>query len=518
MGIVDLDRESCYRAFLSRDPRFDGRFFVGVRTTRVYCRPVCPARMPREENVVFFRCAAAAEEGGFRPCRRCRPEAAPGTPAWNGSSTTVARALRLIADGGLDGQGVPDLAGRLGVGERHLRRLFARHLGASPLSVARTRRVHFARNLIDETDLPMGRVATCSGFTSIRQFNHDVRRTFGRSPTDLRRRSRSGEGERPGSVLSLRLPYRPPFEWEHFVRYLGPRALPGVEAIDAGLYRRTTHAGGGAGWVSVRPVPGANHLLLEVHAPDYQERLIDLVERARRVFDLRAEPARIAEDLSRDPRLAPLVAARPGLRVPGAWCAFELAVRAILGQQVSVGAATALAGRLIERFGEPLPGEPAGGLTHLFPGPETIADADLAGLGMPESRAEAIRALARACADCSLDLPGLRGHADAVAVLASLPGVGPWTAEYIALRALGEPDAFPADDLGLRKAVSDGGSPVPAAALEAMAEAWRPWRGYAAMHLWTSLPGLPARERRERHAIPDRRASVAPRAAGGGGW
>ncbi|MGD8377384.1 MAG: AlkA N-terminal domain-containing protein, partial [Acidobacteriota bacterium] len=485
---MDLDRDSCYRAFTSRDPRFDGRFFVGVRTTGIYCRPICPARTPRATNVEFFPCAAAAEESGFRACRRCRPETAPGTPAWNGSSTTVARALRLIRDGALDEAGLPELAARLGVGERHLRRLFTRHLGASPLAVARTRRVHFARRLIDETDLPMGHVANGSGFRSVRQFNHDVRRTFHASPTELRRRVRREAADAEG--ITLHLPYRPPLDWGQFVAYLELRALPGVEAIDASGYRRAVRGRNGPGLLEVSPVPSADRLRLHV-VVDGESDLIGIVERVRRLFDLETDPAPIAAHLRRDPILRPRVDARPGLRVPGAFDPLEVAVRAVLGQQVTVRGATTIAGRLVRRFGEPL-ATPRAGLTHLFPSPETLAEADLAALGMPGRRAAAIRGLAAAVARGTLDLSAMATREEAVRALAALPGLGSWTAEYVALRAMACPDAFPAGDLGLRKAVSTTGEPASARELAVRAESWRPWRGYAAMHLW-SEPGIARR-------------------------
>jgi AraC family transcriptional regulator of adaptative response / DNA-3-methyladenine glycosylase II len=479
------DFDSCYRALKSRDGRFDGRFFVGVVTTGIYCRPICPAPTPLAKNVRFFACAAAAAEAGFRPCKRCRPEKAPGTPAWLGTSATVSRALRLIADGALDEEGVDELADRLGVGARQLRRLFAQHLGASPAAVAQTRRVHFARKLIDETELPLIQVAFQAGFGSVRQFNHAVRTAFGKSPLQIRRALRAKELPGPDGDLQLRLPFRPPLDWPSLLGFLRPRAIPGVEAIDARSYRRTIALGGSAGVLEVHPVDGQTCLVLRLRLATPAE-LMAVVERVRRLFDLGADPLPITRQLRSDPCLRRAVDAHPGLRVPGAWDGFELAVRAILGQQVSVVAASTLSGRLVRLLGQPLPRGSEDSLTHLFPGPEVLADADLSSLGVPRVRCEAIRQLAAALCDGELALDGTDGLEAITTRLCQLPGVGPWTAHYIAMRALGEPDAFPASDLGLRRALAPGGKPVTAAELARHAEAWRPWRAYAAMYLWKS--------------------------------
>jgi AraC family transcriptional regulator of adaptative response / DNA-3-methyladenine glycosylase II len=491
----DLDRERCYAALRSRDARFDGRFFVGVRTTGVFCRPVCPARTPKLANVRFFACAAAAQAEGFRPCKRCRPETSPGTPAWLGSSATVSRALRLIAEGGLDEAPVDAFAARLGVGDRQLRRLFARHLGASPAEIARARRVHFARRLIDETALPMTEVAHSAGFRSIRDFNFAVRATFGRSPRELRRGRAprvADRGRHGARDLAVRLPYRAPLDFAGLLDFLRLRAIPGVEQVGADRYRRTIAQDGAAGAIEVRAVPGEDELEMRVRLPAYGG-LIGIVERARRIFDLGADPLQIAGALRRDPRLAPLLRRAPGLRVPGAWDGFELAVRAVLGQQVSVQGATTLAGRLVERFGRPVEGL-GEGLTRVFPSAEALAEADLARIGIPGARAETLRALARAVAGGGLRLHAAQGLDEAVARLVAIPGIGPWTAHYVAMRALGEPDAFPAGDLGLRRALARGG-PLPSAReVERIAEAWRPWRAYAAVALWT-VPQRPAKEK-----------------------
>jgi AraC family transcriptional regulator of adaptative response / DNA-3-methyladenine glycosylase II len=493
---MTLDPDVCYRALRSRDPRFDGRFFTGVLTTGIYCRPVCPARTPQRRNVRFYASAAAAADEGFRPCRRCRPEAAPGTAAWSGTSAAVARALRLIGEGVLDTGSVGELAGRVGLGERQLRRLFVQHLGAGPLAVAATRRAHLAKKLLDETDLPATRIAFAAGYASVRRFNAAVRDAFQASPRELRAARRRGGAVRPADAtgaVELRLAYRPPLDWGALLAFLAPRALPGVEEVEptgprkrsgrGGCYRRVACFDGECGVVAVRDAGDSRHLVLQVPA-NLTRAIAVLATRARRLFDLDADPAAIRTHLRRDPALRPRV--RPGLRVPGAWDGFEVAVRAILGQQVSVAGATTLAGRLVERFGTPLPeAAAAGSLTRVFPDAAALAGADLRAIGLPAARARAIAALAEAVAAGRLVLAP---HADpdkTRTALLALPGVGPWTAAYLALRALGDPDALPASDLGLRRALagSDGSLPAPAE-IEARAEAWRPWRGYAALALW----------------------------------
>lgn len=479
---AELSRQHCYRALSSRDSRFDGRFFVGVRTTGVYCRPVCPAPTPRLRNVEFYPCAAAAEEAGFRPCRRCRPETAPGTPAWVGSTATVRRALRLIAGGALDGKGVDSLAERLGVGSRQVRRLFSEHLGASPLAVARTRRVHFARRLIDETDLPMSEVALAAGFSSIRQFNHAIRGCFERTPSRLRRDAGQHRRAARDEPLTLRLSFRQPFDWDALLTFLAPRAIPGVERVEDGIYERALHIDGAPARVRVGRAAAGSQLMVRLSAPAGAA-LLPVVERVRRLFDLGADPHRIAADLRRDPRIRGRIAALPGLRVPGAWDGFEFAVRAILGQQVTVKGATTLTGRLVESFGQTL--EPCDeGPSRLFPTPETLAEADLTAIGLPGARARSVSALSRAVAGGELDLEPGAPLAETLTTLRAIPGIGVWTAQVVAMRALGEPDAFPAGDLGLRRALGQGGRFLPARDLQARAEAWRPWRAYAAMWLW----------------------------------
>lgn len=479
-NVVKLDPLILYRAVESRDRRFEGRFVIGVVTTGVYCRPGCPARIPKRENVRFYACGPAAEDAGFRPCLRCRPEASSGAPLLLGTGATVARALRLIDGGSLDGAGVPDLADRLGVGERHLRRLFAEHLGTSPLSVARSRRVHFAKKLIDETTLPMTEIAASSGFSSIRRFNAELSALYGESPRTIRRAHGESSG-RSGEIV-LRLAYRSPYDWAAIAGFLGARATPGIESFSGKWYRRSVAIDGAVGVIAIAPQSGKSFLELRADA-SLSRVLFRVALRAGRVFDVRADPSAIAEHLGRDRRLARAVAKRPGLRVPGAWDPFELAVRAILGQQVSVKGATTLAGRLVRAFGAPL-AKPDGNLTHVYPTPAALAKADVASIGLPRARAETIRRLAAAVASGELPLDETIGEDDARARLATIPGIGAWTIEYIAMRAFAAPDAFPSSDLGIRRALAQGESMPHAAEVERIAEAWRPWRAYAAMHLW----------------------------------
>ena len=473
---MELNSDICYRAVQSRDPRFDGRFFTGVKTTGIYCRPVCPATTPSRKNVDFYWCAAAAEKAGFRPCKRCRPETSPGTPAWLGTSATVSRALHYIGEGCLDSGTVEDLAFRLGMGGRHLTRLFEDHLGAAPVAVAQTRRVHFARNLIEQTDLPMARIALAAGFGSVRRFNVLVKKVFHATPSQLRQRA--GTVSATGNTLVYRLAYRPPYEWAALASFLKGRAIPGVELVTPEAYRRTIAVNGKSGILEVGPIAGKDHLLLSVSLQDL-DGVIGLVSRVRRMFDCSADPAAIGDHLAADPLLAPLVRRRPGLRLPSAWDPFEMTVRAILGQQVSVAAATTIAGRLVDRLGTPI-ASPQEGLTHLFPSPATVAAADLAGLGLTTRRAETVKVFAAAVASGRLVLDAPLGVEEFAARMAALPGIGPWTAQYVAMRALGEPDGFPASDLGLKHA-------SPGVDLATRSENWRPWRSYAALHLWASL-------------------------------
>jgi len=479
---MDMDDDVCYRAMATRDSRFDGRLFVAVRTTGIYCRPICPARTPSRENVKFYPSAAAAQAAGFRPCLRCRPEVSPDTGSWRGSSNTVTRALALIEAGALDSGDVDALADRLAVGERQLRRLFQKHLGAAPIAVAQTRRVLMAKQLLHETRLLMTEVAMAAGFGSVRRFNETFRQLFNRPPAALRR-SREGHAAARDTV-TLRLAYRPPYDWDAMIGFLLRRAIPGVEVATPGRYARSIELDGRHGRIAGEP--GAGHTLTATIRFPCMAALPAIIARIRRVFDLSADPVVIGAQLAEDPVLAPLIAARPGLRVPGAWDGFELAVRAVLGQQITVVAASGLAGKLVQAYGAPLATQ-ADGLTHVFPRPERLAATNLATLGMPGARARALSGLAAAAAADPAIFHPRRDLDDALAQLRKLSGIGEWTAQYIAMRQLREPDAFPAADIGLMRAMADAGGkrPTPAQLL-ARAERWRPWRAYAALHLWAS--------------------------------
>ena len=499
---MDLDVDACYCAFSTRDARFDGRLFAGVRTTRTYCRPICSARMPKRENMTFYPTAAAAQEAGFRPCLRCRPEAAPEFAAWRGTSNTVSRALALIDAGALDEAGIDRLAGRLGVGERQLRRLFRQHLGASPVSVAQTRRVLMAKHLIHETRLSMAEVALASGFGSIRRFNEIFQRLFGRPPGALRRVAVGDVTAGPKSEVIVRLSYRPPYDWPAIASFLKARAIPGVEVVSSDRYARTIEIDGVHGLVAVEPASG-NALRVAIQFSRLSA-LPAIIARLRRVFDLAADPQAICTHLAKDPVLAPLVAARPGLRVPGAWDGFELAVRAVLGQQITMAATVGLAGKLVGRYGLPLAGGlETEGLTHVFPRAERLRSAPLTALGMPRNRAVTLTALAAAVAENPTVFGAGRSVTECVAQLRALPGIGEWTAQYIAMRELREPDAFPAGDIGLLRALVDAeGKKLTSRELLARAEHWRPWRAYAAQHLWAA--GTPPEQIRPRQRVSSR--------------
>lgn len=470
-----LDWRVCSRARLSRDARFDGKFYIGVLGSRVYCRPICPAPTAKEKNCRYFPTAAAAAEAGFRPCLRCRPESCPGTPAGMGTSNTVARALRLIGESGLDDGGVEWLADRLGVGSRHLRRLFVRHLGATPIAVAQTRRMHFAKKLIDETDLPMNQVAIASGFGSVRRFNAGIQKMYHRTPSQIRHLARK-TGIRTGDHYCFRLSFRPPYHWQAMLDFLAPRATPGVELVEDSVYRRTVSVNGIDGYFEVS-LDEHDALLVRIDFPDPRS-LFGIVERIRAIFDVNADWSSITRTLRGDQMVGAIVNSQPGIRVPGCWNGFELAVRAILGQQVTVRGATSLAGRLTAEFGRTFRGPT--GLTYLFPSPEVLSNAKLTSIGLTTSRAETIRALARSVSSGRIKFEGVVDSDDFLRRLCELPGIGAWTAQYIAMRALGEPDAFPSSDLGLLRASAIASSRE----LESRAEPWRPWRSYAAMYLW----------------------------------
>jgi AraC family transcriptional regulator of adaptative response / DNA-3-methyladenine glycosylase II len=481
--VTALAPDVCYRALVARDARFDGLFFVGVETTGIYCRPVCRARTPRRDRCVFFRTAAEAEEAGFRSCFRCRPELAPGAAPVDALSRVVAAASRRIEEGALSPDGsVDDLASELGISGRHLRRAMQAELGVSPLALAASRRLALARQLIVDTALPMTEVAFASGFRSLRRFNAAVKARYARAPSAMRRIAHDGA---PGTeALTVTLAYRPPYDWSAILSHLAARAIPGVELVRDGVYLRTAALGGQRGWLAVEALPGRAALRATV-SMSLRGALMTLVARLRRLFDLDAEPHAIAAHLARDPRLARHVRARPGLRVAGAFDPFEAAARAVLGQQVSLAAARTLAGRLATSLGDPV-ATPHEGLTRVFPTAGRVAASpvrDLArAVGVPARRAETLSTLAGAIASGRLVLD-LGEPARVVDQVVALPGVGPWTASYLAMRVLGWPDAFPEGDLGLRKAL--GG--VSEREVRARAERWRPWRAYGATHLWTEL-------------------------------
>lgn len=477
-----LDRASCYRALAAKDARFDGMFFTGVKTTGIYCRPVCAVRTPREASCLFFGTAAAAEAAGFRPCLRCRPELAPYALQQN-----LAHAVwQQIAAGALNDGDVERLAAQVGLSSRQLRRLLLQHFGVTPVELAQTQRLLFAKKLLQETALPMADIAFAAGFGSVRRFNALFALRYRMAPTALRRAA-VWEGGTP-DALTLRLAYRPPLDWQRMLRYFSTRAVPGVEAVLAErepAYLRSVRIDGRVGWLRATHLPQRQQLLLEV-APALAPLLMPLLARVRSQFDLDANPAVIEAHLRGDALLAGRIAALPGLRVPGAFDAFELAVRAVLGQQVSVAGATTLAGRLVRRFGEPAI-TPFVQVTHHFPDAGVLARAEaneIAAIGVPQARALAIHSLAQFAADGGLHVPPGATLDDAVARLKSVRGIGDWTAHYIALRALRFPDAFPAGDLGLQKAATGTAARLTERQLALRAHDWSPWRGYAALALW----------------------------------
>jgi AraC family transcriptional regulator of adaptative response / DNA-3-methyladenine glycosylase II len=488
--VEPLDPEVCYRALRTHDARFDGRLFVGVTSTGIYCRPICPARPAKRENCVFFTSAAAAQDAGFRPCLRCRPESAPELATWRGTSNTVHRGLALIAEGALDGDASVDaLAERLGIGERQLRRLFDQHLGVSPIAVAQTRRVLFAKQLIHDSRLPMAEIALAAGFGSVRRFNETFQQLFRRPPSALRRKAivAAHEGSVADTGVTVRLRYRPPYDWAAMQAYLRGRAIEGVERLDGERYVRSVSHDGEVGTVEIVHVAARESVAATIRFPSVRA-LPAIIARVRRVFDLGADVASIGAHLAQDRLLAPLVAKRPGLRVPGGWDGFELAVRAVLGQQVTVEAGRRLAGQLVQLCGDVVPGDRGErGVSRVFPTAAQVAAADLSELGMPGARRATLGAIARAAlAEPRLFEP-LATIEETVARLCAIRGVGDWTAHYIALRGAREPDAFPASDVGLLRGAADrrGVRPSPVA-LAARAERWRPWRAYAAQHLWAA--------------------------------
>lgn len=482
------DFERCYRAVQSKDARFDGWFVTAVLTTRIYCRPSCPVRPPFARNVRFYPTAAAAQRAGFRACKRCRPDASPGSPDWNVRGDVVARAMRLIADGTVDRDGVGGLAAHLGYTTRQLERLLQAEVGAGPLALARAQRSQTARLLIETTDLSFGEVAFAAGFSSIRQFNDTVRLVFDSTPTDLRNRAAArlgalGAGATSPGTVCLRLPVRTPFAYEGVFGHLAAGAVPGCEEVRDGAYRRSLRLPAGNAVVAL--TPAVDHVRCVLVLDDFRD-LTTAIARCRRLLDLDADPEAIVDTLSRDPLLAPVVAKAPGQRIPRAVDEAELAVRAVLGQQVSTKAARTHVGRLVRAYG-PTVHDPEGALTHAFPSVEQLAEIDPVHLAVPTARRRTMTALVAGLLDGSVVLDAGSDWDSARTQLLALPGVGPWTAEVIAMRGLGDPDAFPASDLGLQLAAKQLGLPTNQRKLIEHSAHWRPWRSYATQHLWTTL-------------------------------
>ncbi|MEW1682794.1 AlkA N-terminal domain-containing protein [Streptomyces sp. T12] len=477
------DTERCVRAVQSKDARFDGWFYTAVLTTGIYCRPSCPVVPPKPENMVFHPSAAACQQAGFRACKRCRPDTSPGSPEWNVRADLVARAMRLIADGVVDREGVTGLAARLGYSTRQIERQLYAELGAGPLALARAQRAQTARTLVETTDLPMADVAFAAGFSSVRTFNDTVREVYALTPSDLRARTPRDTARRdtPGT-LCLRLPFRAPLHPDNLFGHLAATAVPGVEEWRDGAYRRTLRLPYGHGIVTLAPRP--DHIACRLALSDPRD-LTVAISRCRRLLDLDADPVAVDEQLRTDPALAPLVDKAPGRRVPRTVDEAEFAVRAVLGQQVSTAAARTHAARLVTAHGTPVD-DPEGGLTHLFPAPEELAALDPDALAMPRTRRTTLTTLVRRLADGDLRLGADSDRSATRAALLALPGFGPWTADVIAMRALGDPDAFLPTDLGVRRAARDLGLPSTPSALTARASAWRPWRAYAVQYLWAT--------------------------------
>jgi AraC family transcriptional regulator, regulatory protein of adaptative response / DNA-3-methyladenine glycosylase II len=473
---VELDEQTCEQARLNRDARFDGRVFIGITSTGIYCRPICPSPHAKRVHVRFFPSAAAASAAGFRPCLRCRPEVAPGTPAWNGTSTTVSRGLRLIAEGALDEAGVETLAARLGVSSRHLSRLFQRHLGALPTTVAQTRRLHFAKQLISDTNLSMADVAMASGFRSIRRFNDVFRQFYGRPPSELRRLG-ARLGVAAGEYV-FHLAFRPPYDWNMLLRFLAPRSVPGVEVVRDGVYRRTVAIQTHHGLLEVRPAPGANALRVHIRFPK-PEFLLQIVARVRAMFDLAADPDVICRTLGADPILAPLLKRHAGLRLPGAWDSLESVVHGLLRQRFSLEETQSLQALLAEECGEALSSLGAGELHCTFPSAPMLAESRLDFL--PRSAADAIRSAAQAVAAVRSNAP----PDELLVKLRPIKGVDDAVIQYVAMRALNDSDALPAELAELRSAADEM---LGSEELSRRAEAWKPWRAYASMLLMCAGP------------------------------
>lgn len=475
------DFEQCYRAVHSRDTRFDGWFFTGVTSTGIYCRPSCPAITPKRSNVRFYPTAASAQQAGFRACMRCRPDASPGSPEWDMRADVAARAMKLIADGIVDREGVAGLAGHLGFSVRQVQRVLVAEVGTGPLALARAQRAQTARVLMETTDLPVAQVAFAAGFASVRQFNDTVREVFAMTPTDLRRKRKGPGGGGAGSI-QLRLPYRAPFDADSLFAFLAFRAVPGVESYVDGTFLRSLDLPHGDGIVELTPDDGC------VRSTFFLQDLRDLtaaVTRCRRLLDLDADPVAVDETLSLDPRLSPYVRRAPGKRMPGAVDGAELAVRAVIGQQISVAGARTVTGRLVGAAGRPLT-DPRPTVTHLFPTADEIATAGDAAFGMPGSRRRTLGALAGAIAEGSVRITLGEDPDQLEDRLLAVPGIGPWTTAYISMRALGHPDAFMPTDLGVRRGIARMGHHDDPATVTRLAERWRPWRAYAVAHLWTT--------------------------------
>ncbi|MEO5711253.1 MAG: AlkA N-terminal domain-containing protein [Nocardioidaceae bacterium] len=492
------DTEACYRAVKSRDRRFDGVFYTGVTSTGIYCRPSCPAVTPAKKNVTFHRTAAAAQAAGFRACKRCLPDATPGSPDWDVAADTAGRAMRLIADGVVERDGVEGLASRVGYTPRHLNRLLSTELGAGPLALARARRAQNARILIETTAMPFADVAFAAGFASIRQFNDTIREVYAGTPTDLRGRSRHAVSTT--GRLELRLPVRAPYAGSEVLRFLAAHLVPGVEQAGPDWYARTLALPHGHG--QVRLVFPSDHTATGTAFVRCELTVVDLrdvgaaVERCRRLLDADCDPVAVADGLSDDPGMAVLVRQRPGLRVPGSVDGDEVAIRTVIGQQISLAGAISLGGKLVDRFGEDAAGDPAyDGPRRLFPRAEVLAGADPATLPMPRARGRALVGLCRALADGRVPLDRSIDRAEVRARLVALPGIGPWTADYVSMRALGDPDAFLPTDVAVRRVLKNRGDDPDRAA--EIAERWRPWRSYGLLHLWATLDLAPARTTKE---------------------
>lgn len=507
LGCVIEDFERCYQAAQSRDPRFDGWFFTAVTSTGIYCRPSCPAMTPKRENVRFYPSAAAAQQAGFRACKRCRPDAAPGSPEWDGRADVVARAMRMIADGVVDRSGVPGLATHLGYSVRQLQRMLLAEVGAGPIAIARAQRAQTARVLIETTALTMAEIAFASGFSSVRQFNDTIRTVFASPPTELRRRAGDASSPRGGAhgALMLRLPFRRPLCPDNLFGHLAATAVPGIEEVRGDTYRRTLRLSHGPGIVELTPT--AEHVACRVTLSDLRD-LTAAIARCRWLLDLDADPVAVDELFRSDRQLRQIVAMGEGRRVPRCVDGAELAVRAVLGQQVSTAAARTCAGRIVAQCGDPVT-DPVGGLTHLFPTPEALDGVEVA---MPAARRRSLASLVEALRTRRLSLDPGCDRGEALAVLSTLPGFGPWTTAVIAMRALGDPDAFPAADLGVRRAAERLGLPSSPAALTAHAERWRPWRAYAVQYLWAAsahpINRWPPPPLGERHATPGKPRST----------